>query len=66
MSDYNPRTVIATQRRVLRLAARILGKQFNKDTLLTDGRSLWTVREILDHMRQAAAIKVDYGRKRTK
>ncbi len=65
-NDTSPREVIAAQRRVLRLAATIIRQQGNKDTRLTDGRSLWTVGEILDLIQQAASAKVDYGRKRMK
>lgn len=53
----DPRVVIRAQKRVLRLAMRIIGRSL-PPALYTDGKGLWTKEELLDHMRQAIDLKV--------
>lgn len=61
---YSPRSVITAQRRVLRLAMRMIGQKFTSGALYADGKSLWTTEELLDHIQQASSLKVDFGTKK--
>lgn len=58
---YSPRSVIAAQRRVLRLCLLALADRLTPGTLYAFGTtSLWTTEEILDHIQQVSDMKVDY------
>jgi len=51
-------TALRSARRVLRVAFNCLANSRIRDVLLTDGRGLWTVGEILAHMEGVLALRV--------
>jgi len=51
-------TALRSTRRVLRVAFRCLSNASIRDVLLTDGKGLWTVGEILAHMHGVLNLKV--------
>jgi hypothetical protein len=59
--EYEVGTVLAAQRRVLRLLAGYIGKQ-DQATLTTDGRGFMTWGELRHHALSAARLRVKGGR----
>jgi hypothetical protein len=55
---YDPKIVIRAQRRVLRVVKGWLKNKRAKDVLITDGKGLWTVRELLHHVKGVLKLKV--------
>lgn len=63
---YSCITVIAAQRRVLKLVYGYLSKMEGQDTLRTDGKGLMTIAELLEHIDAARKLKPQFNHTQSK